>query len=202
MAEIFRRKQAGEAWETAVVETGDSLPAWWTVDSTPDAESFEIGGVVRIAPAATNTTHPALLLVGQQGADPTEQLFQVVDDDFFANVVFEINGAGQVGITEQDDGGSGPATFVIAGSGAIAGTKFLVTGAGNMFEVSSAAAGPFVAIRSGAFLRIDKISAPADAALAAGQCAFWFDRTNGAAALNIKAKQQDGTVKTATIALT
>lgn len=44
-------------------------------------------------------------------------------------------------------------------------------------------------------------SAPADASLAAGDCALWFDQTNGAAKLMVKAKQADGTVKTASIAL-
>jgi hypothetical protein len=42
-------------------------------------------------------------------------------------------------------------------------------------------------------------AAPADASLATGDCALWFDQTNGTAALNVKAKQADGTVKTATI---
>jgi hypothetical protein len=43
--------------------------------------------------------------------------------------------------------------------------------------------------------------APADAALAAGELALWFDQTNGAAKLMVKAKQADGTVKTAAVAL-
>jgi hypothetical protein len=44
-------------------------------------------------------------------------------------------------------------------------------------------------------------SAPADGDLAAGECAWWFDKTDGAAKLMIKAKQNDGTVKTASISL-
>ncbi len=44
-------------------------------------------------------------------------------------------------------------------------------------------------------------AAPADAELAAGDCALWFDQTNGAAKLMVKAKQADGTVKTASVAL-
>jgi hypothetical protein len=42
-------------------------------------------------------------------------------------------------------------------------------------------------------------SAPSDGSLAAGDCALWFDQTDGTAALNVKAKQANGTVKTATI---
>jgi len=44
-------------------------------------------------------------------------------------------------------------------------------------------------------------AAPADADLFAGECALWFDQTNGAAKLMVKAKQADGAVKTAAIAL-
>jgi hypothetical protein len=44
-------------------------------------------------------------------------------------------------------------------------------------------------------------SAPPDGDLAAGECAWWFDKTDGAAKLMIKAKQNDGTIKTASISL-
>ncbi len=45
-------------------------------------------------------------------------------------------------------------------------------------------------------------AAPADADLAAGECAVWFDQTNGAGntKLMCKGKSADGTVKTATLA--
>ncbi len=42
-------------------------------------------------------------------------------------------------------------------------------------------------------------AAPADGDLAAGEIAWWFDSTNGAARLKFKGKQADGTVKTWTI---
>jgi hypothetical protein len=45
-------------------------------------------------------------------------------------------------------------------------------------------------------------AAPADADLAAGDCALWFDQTNGAAKLMIKAKTADGTVVTGAVNLT
>ncbi len=43
--------------------------------------------------------------------------------------------------------------------------------------------------------------APPDAALSNGEAALWFDPTNGSPSLNVKAKQTDGTVVTATILL-
>jgi hypothetical protein len=45
-------------------------------------------------------------------------------------------------------------------------------------------------------------AAPDDSLIAAGQAALWFDQTNGAAKLMVKAKQADGTVRSAAIALT
>jgi len=45
-------------------------------------------------------------------------------------------------------------------------------------------------------------SAPADAELAAGEAAYWFDSTNGAARFMIKAKQANGTVVTGSVSLT
>lgn len=44
-------------------------------------------------------------------------------------------------------------------------------------------------------------TAPADGDLAAGECAFWFDQTNGAAKLMIKGKSANGTVVTGQVAL-
>jgi hypothetical protein len=44
-------------------------------------------------------------------------------------------------------------------------------------------------------------AAPADADLAAGDCALWFDQTNGAAKLMIKGKSADGTVVAGSIDL-
>jgi hypothetical protein len=44
-------------------------------------------------------------------------------------------------------------------------------------------------------------SAPPDGDLVAGDCYLWYDQTNGAAKLMVKAKQADGTVKTGSVNL-
>jgi hypothetical protein len=44
-------------------------------------------------------------------------------------------------------------------------------------------------------------AAPADADVSTSEMAIWFDNTNGASKLMVKAKQADGTVKTASLAL-
>lgn len=42
-------------------------------------------------------------------------------------------------------------------------------------------------------------AAPADADIIPGQAFLWFDPTNGASSLNVKAKENDGTVVTAQV---
>ena len=49
---------------------------------------------------------------------------------------------------------------------------------------------------------IETHSAPADGSLAAGELVFWFDQTNGAGKLMIKAKTANGTVVTGSVTLT
>jgi hypothetical protein len=50
-------------------------------------------------------------------------------------------------------------------------------------------------------IKLDTHAAPADGALAAGDLYLWFDQTNGSAKLMVKAKQANGTVVTAAVAL-
>lgn len=59
-----------------------------------------------------------------------------------------------------------------------------------------------IILPTGVFLVVAAGAAPADAAVSANQAFLWFDPTNGAAALNVKAKQANGTVKTGTLAVT
>ena len=62
--------------------------------------------------------------------------------------------------------------------------------------------GDILTIDPNGYLLIANHAAPADGALAAGECALWFDQTNGAAKLMIKAKQANGTVVTGSVNLT
>jgi len=51
------------------------------------------------------------------------------------------------------------------------------------------------------FLVMENHAAPVDGDLFAGDCSLWFDQTNGAAKLMVKAKQADGTVRTGSVNL-
>jgi len=68
--------------------------------------------------------------------------------------------------------------------------------------ISLGASGTVVVYPTG-HLVITSHAAPADGDLSAGDCALWFDQTNGAGntKLMVKGKSADGTVKTATILL-
>lgn len=53
----------------------------------------------------------------------------------------------------------------------------------------------------GDFFTTHANAAPADGSVSAGEIAFWFDKTNGASKLMLKAKQADGTVETSSVPL-
>lgn len=115
-----------------------------------------------------------------------------VEDDAGAKLL-EI----QVGGYTQFQASSGPLDFLLLDS---AGTSFLeyLRSAGLMVYLSSRRIGGIT--KDGALLTAMN-SAPADGELSAGECALWLDQTDGAAKLMVKAKQADGTVRTAAVAL-
>lgn len=73
---------------------------------------------------------------------------------------------------------------------------------GNLFEAqASDGTTIYSTFSENGYFTTLKAAAPADAELAASEMALWFDATNGAAKLMVKAKQADGTVRTGSLAL-
>lgn len=72
---------------------------------------------------------------------------------------------------------------------------------GSLVEVQDNAEAIMSRFDKDGYFMTRKTAAPADADIATGEMALWFDSTNGAAKLMVKAKQADGTVKTAAVAL-
>lgn len=72
----------------------------------------------------------------------------------------------------------------------------------NLLEACAFDGSVYSRISANGHLITKKNSAPADSELAAGEMALWFDPTNGAAKLMIKAKTADGTVRTGSVSLT
>lgn len=76
-----------------------------------------------------------------------------------------------------------------------------VAASGNdLIEAQNSGGDVFRVLKDGAVVT-GQTAAPADALLAASQCALWFDSTNGAPKLMVKAKQANGTVVAASIVL-
>ena len=132
----------------------------------------------------------------QTAAGPAEALLYAENADA---TVGAASGSGNGGAflnvdqTGGDVAATGPAHTVQL-NGHTASAKVLVS--------TGASVDPFVVNPLG-YLLIGTNAAPADAALAAGQVALWFDSTNGVGAtkLMVKGKSADGTVKTAAIVL-
>jgi hypothetical protein len=87
----------------------------------------------------------------------------------------------------------------------VANSALLVQGlaaqVGNLVEWRSSASAVYGTISENGYFTTRKTAAPADAELVAGEAAFWFDSTNGAAKLMVKGKSADGTVVTGSLAL-
>lgn len=109
------------------------------------------------------------------GALNGRAIIDLAEDNFDGNVHLNTNGSS---IVPRSTSGEGDAALRVGRPG---------TGETRIF-------------RDGATV-LSTHAAPADAALVAGDCALWFDQTNGAAKLMVKAKQADGTVKTGSLAL-
>lgn len=156
--------------------------------------AFNGGTITETLTVEPPTGHKGVVVVGVDG-DTTKLL-----DLSALHTAFTVDSDGFVHYTSDDT----PALYVEATTGS---TAHL-----NVFDDS----GGLIHLRSdtGLYVILDYVgmaefssskfmlhynAAPIDDDLLAGDCALWFDQTNGAAALNIKAKQANGTVKTATI---
>lgn len=108
------------------------------------------------------------------------------------------NGAANSGV-EIAGGGGPPYRILIRAS--YSGTRPLALQAAsgqtaNLFEAQNSSASPLSTISENGYFTTRLNSAPADAELAAGELAWWFDSTNGAAKVMFKGKSANGTVVT------
>lgn len=71
----------------------------------------------------------------------------------------------------------------------------------NLREWQDSTGAVLASVSENGYFTTRKNAAPADAEIATGESAYWFDSTNGAAKFMIKAKQADGTVVTGSVAL-
>jgi hypothetical protein len=76
------------------------------------------------------------------------------------------------------------------------------TGVAAQVKITDGSGGPGLGSLRLTWIGVNQHTAPADADLATGEMAIWFDQTSGAAKLKIKAKDSGGTVRTGEVALT
>lgn len=102
-------------------------------------------------------------------------------------------------------GGDGVGSLVVRAGNDVTVPIFCVKAgasqSGNLVEVQASDTTVLSGFSENGYPFNRKNSAPADAELSAGEVMLWFDSTNGASKLMVKAKQADGTVKTANIPL-
>lgn len=104
-----------------------------------------------------------------------------------------------VGVVDNSAAGCFKAGVV--GAKALYGRAFSAGQTASIFEAQDSSGAYYSKFDKAGYFMTKKTSAPADADLAAGEMALWFDSTNGAAKLMVKAKEAGGTVRTASVAL-
>lgn len=91
-------------------------------------------------------------------------------------------------------GSSSPAVKALVARGRIEQTA-------NIFEVQDADMKPVMGATASGHFFTSNTSEPADDELGAGQLALWFDATNGAAKLMVKARQENGAIRKRALSL-
>lgn len=137
-------------------------------------------GDVTIAPAADSGT--ALTITGPGHLN---DLFEI---DTASGGFLLFGATGQ--LTLQPESGAG--SLILQGD---------ATGTTDMLEAIGASSAGTARIDAAGRFATTAHSAPGDSAVAAGTAFIWFDQTNGASKLMVKAKSANGTVVTGQVAL-
>lgn len=159
---------------------GQGLPSEWTVG--------DAGGLL-IQPDVAGVD-AALTLAGAPEAAYNETIFNVQEDGASDVLRVEVGGGVFLSGSQLNIDNGGP-FFTVADSLGTAAADTWIFSFGN---------GDVIYKKSG-HLYIKKHTAPDDSSLSNGELALWFDQTNGAAKLMVKAKTANGTVVTGNLAL-
>jgi hypothetical protein len=159
--------------------------------------------VFRIADGGTTTIQSGVninIALVVKGASPqTVNLMEWQSNS--GTVLSSMNGSGWLSIGSNAEA-NGSLMVRPTGNSVIGITvRALSSQSANLQEWQSSAAAIYGTISENGYYTTRKTSAPADAELTAGEAAWWFDSSNGASKLMVKAKSADGTVVTGSLAL-
>jgi hypothetical protein len=160
-----------------------------------------ITGELTIDPATAPAT-ASLVVNGRAGASAGTFLLYMQDSSTDTDNVFTVNRDGTTQIVD-----SNPSSAVVGSM-----VKVLAGGSRAPLQVGSWSAQSLFVVGDGGSVAINPSgslglilkgphAAPANGDIAAGEVALWFDQTDGAAKLKIKAKSANGTVVTGEVAL-
>jgi hypothetical protein len=136
----------------------------------------------------TDDTNPALTVTA--GATGTQGVAVAVDPSVPALKVRGLNADGIVAVSNDFN----------ANTASVSSSSIELKAAGGAISRYEPDFTKNISLRpDGLWISVN--AGPADGDLAAGFAAIWFDKTNGAAKLMVKAKQADGTVVTGSLAL-
>ena len=163
-----------------------------------DASAISSTTAVAVQPTAGN-----IGLILKQTTTPTVDLAQFKDAS--GNSLIRILKEVTLNVNTNDASavaGAGTGIAVQVGTDAVGlVVKSTASKTVDNFQVRDSSGNPTTAVNKDGYFTTWKTSAPADADLTAGQIAFWFDPTNGAAKMMFKAKETGGTVRTGSVAL-
>jgi hypothetical protein len=177
---------------------------------------FDLNGQERFSGTSVggSGSHPDLAAVLAEGGNPDgNPITGPLDVDADSTSAFRVRNADAT----QDFVGVDTSTgiIVLAGQPATGRSRLIINPTAITFtdelgntlidlEAGYTLLGPAgtVYVNPQGYLVTVKHAAPADADLGSGECALWFDQTNGAAKLMAKGKTANGTVVSGSLALT
>jgi hypothetical protein len=146
-------------------------------------------------------------LVVRAAAGQTSEIFTVLKDGN-ATGALSITAAGlmaaRFGSSLTNAGNTASNAVSITNSGTGAHSLYITRGAsqtGDQISIRDNAGALTTRIDKDGVIMTKVTTAPVDAQLTNGEVAIYFDSTNGAAKLKIKAKQADGTIRTGEVPL-
>jgi hypothetical protein len=160
-----------------------------STDAVPILKIYEVSGQPYIDNTGLNLTFTG------------SGTFAFGSDCQFTGSLSRAGGNGRLFFASGGSGVAGPIFETLSTSQPTLWCRAIASQTANLQEWVSSSNAVLSTVSENGYFTTRKTAAPADGELAAGELAWWFDSTNGAGKLKIKAKTADGTVVTGEVAL-